>query len=149
MTNIQLENKAIDTLIADFFSVFDNRSGQVPDLNKLRKLMIPEALIIKNCDSNTEVFNIDAFIKPREILLTSGELVEFFEEEVSAKTDIFGDIAQRFCVYKKSGETKGETFEIYGKKTIQLIKVGEKWMITSVAWTDETENLKIETSFRK
>ena len=141
---VSKDKQEISQLVEKFFSVFDNQKGRTPELNGLRKLLIPEAIIIKNLDRKPEVYSVDSFIEPREKLLTSGELIEFSEQEVSAKTDVFGAIAQRFCIYKKSGVMAGKKFEVYGKKTIQLIKVGERWRISAVAWDDEREGLQVE-----
>ena len=70
-------------------------------------------------------------------MLTNGTLINFCEKEVSHKTEVYRNVAHRFCHYEKSGELDGQYFESKGMKTIQFIKVNEKWMISSVAWADK------------
>lgn len=98
---------------------------------------------------NPEIYALETFIKPREVLLNSGELINFSEFEIKNETKIFGNIAQRFCSYKKMGELNGEYFKSFGMKTIQFIKTADGWKISSVAWDDEKENLKLPKDFQE
>ena len=70
-------------------------------------------------------------------MLSDGTLTNFCEREIFQKTEIFRGVAQRFCLYEKSGELNGERFETKGMKTIQFIKANEEWKMSSVAWSDE------------
>lgn len=83
---------------------------------------MPEGLIIKNVSSEPEIYNFHQFIEPRKKLLKEGILVDFKEEELSERTEIFGNIAHRFCLYRKSGVMLGAAFESRGMKTIQFVK---------------------------
>ena len=69
--------------------------------------------------------------------MTNGSLTNFCEREISHSTELFGNIAQRFSLYEKTGERNGEHFETKGIKTIQFVKVNGKWKMSSVAWSDE------------
>ena len=129
--------KAIDALTRRFFDAFTNKDGAHPEVASLRHLLIPRALIVKNVGSTPEYFSVDDFIAPREKLLTDGTLVEFSEEELSERTDIFGNIAQRFCAYRKSGVLSGVPFAARGMKTLQFVRTPDGWKISAVAWDDE------------
>src|SRR5208337_835299 len=94
------DKAGIDRLIGDFFSVFCNKGGVVPGLEKLHRMFIKEGLIIKNCGPVPEIFNLQQFIEPREQILNDGTLREFIEEEVLERTDICGNIAQRISFYR-------------------------------------------------
>jgi hypothetical protein len=76
-------------------------------------------------------------------LLSCGRLVEFFEEEVSGRTDLFGGVAQRFSVYRKSGVLDGVAFSARGVKTLQFVRTVDGWRISAVAWEDERAGLPI------
>jgi hypothetical protein len=54
------------------------------------------------------VYDVDGFIAPRRTLLTGGTLQEFRQWEVSGRTDVPGDVAQRFSRYAKAG-VQGQT----------------------------------------
>lgn len=139
----------IDTLTAAFFRLFCNRGGGKVDLQSIHALFIPEGRIIKNTGQAPEIYDLAEFIAPREKLLNGGELTEFWEEEVSEHTDIFGNIAQRFSLYRKGGIMAGEPFEGRGMKTSQFLQTPLGWRIASLAWDDCRDGLEIPERYRR
>jgi ribosomal-protein-serine acetyltransferase len=127
---------AIDAITKQFFELFTNVGGRTPDLQTIYALFIPEGIVIKNVNGNTETFSLSSFIEPRQKILTDGTLSDFQEHELTERTDIAGAVAQRFCTYKNSGFLNDQAFETHGVKTIQFIKTQNTWRITSVAWDD-------------
>ncbi len=128
---------AIDDLTAVFFSAFTNRGGAMPNVDSLYEVFIPEARIVKNIDGSPEIYDVAGFIEPRRAVLTDGSLQDFSEEEFSANTVIFGNIAQRFSRYRKSWTAGGEKFEGGGAKSIQFVRTPQGWRIASLVWDDE------------
>lgn len=137
------DRSAIDALVQAFFAVFDNRDGRRPRLGSLHELCLPQCVITKGSAEGPSVCGLEAFIAPRAALLTSGDLTEFFEEEVEGRTDLFGGVAQRFCVYRKAGVLNGAAFSARGIKTLQFVKTPSGWRISSFAWEDERPGLLI------
>ena len=137
------DRRAIDVLVQSFFAVFDNRDGRRPRLGELHELCLPECVITKSEPSGLAVMGIEAFIAPRAELLMGGRLVDFFEEEIAGRTDLFGGVAQRISVYRKSGVLDGMAFSARGVKTLQLVQAADGWRISAVAWEDEREGLPI------
>ena len=140
---VDSDKAEIDRLIADFFSVFCNQGGAVPRLERLHRMFIPEGRIIKNVGPGTEIFTVEEFISPRERILADGTLREFMEEEVSNRTDICGNIAQRISFYRKSGILSGRPFQGRGVKTSQLIRTAGGWKLSCLAWDDEREGFAL------
>ena len=126
----------IDELTKEFFNLFTNVNGRIPNLTAIHQLFTREGIVIKNVGGNTEIFSLTSFIEPRQRILTDGTLTDFQERELTERSDIAGSVAQRFCTYKKSGTLNGVFFETHGVKTIQFIKTNNRWKITSVAWDD-------------
>ncbi|SEE47879.1 protein of unknown function [Streptomyces sp. 2112.3] len=126
----------IDLVTAEFFGAFDNRGGKSADVARIRRLVLPAGVIIMTGPEFT-VYTVDEFIEPRQRLLSDGRLVEFSEWETSGRTEIAGDIASRFCAYRKAGILDGDPFEGGGTKTIQFVRTPEGWRIAAVAWYDE------------
>lgn len=127
----------IDVLITRFFNLFTNKNGAVPNVTDIKNIFIPEGIITSNTGEKAEIYDLDSFISPREKMLSDGTLTDFSEREISHTTTIFRNVAQRFCLYEKSGILNGSSFETRGMKTIQLVKVNGTWKISSVAWSDE------------
>lgn len=137
------DKEAIDHLVQDFFKLFSVPAGTKADLSAIYRLFIPEGIIIKNVGPQPEVYTLQSFIAPREKLFDSGTLRDFKEEELFERTDIFGNIAQRICIYKKMGLLNGELFQAYGMKSLQFIKTATGWKLSALIWDDEREGLKI------
>ena len=125
----------IDAVTAEFFGAFDNRGGRTADVDRIRRLMLPGGVIVSTGPTLT-VYTVEEFIEPRRTLLSAGGLVEFTEWETSERTDIAGDVASRFCEYRKSGVLDGEPFEGVGTKSIQFARTAAGWRISAVAWHD-------------
>lgn len=138
------ETKVIlDRLTASFFDAFTNENGKKLNVRALSELFIPEAMIIKNTDCAPIIYSLKQFIEPREKLLSEGNLMNFKEEEVYEITEIFGNIAHRFSLYRKIGVLSGEAFDTMGMKTMQFIRTPGGWKISSIAWDDEKSGLTI------
>ncbi|HET6844949.1 MAG TPA: DUF4440 domain-containing protein [Candidatus Angelobacter sp.] len=140
MDNISQDNEAdlaaIDALIAAFFGAFTNKHG-LADLGRLRALTIAQCVIVKA--SAREVYGLEDFISPRAKLLNGGPLAEFEEIETSSSTDIFGNIAQRLSLYRKSGILSGNRFASTGVNQFLLVRMDAGWKIAAVTWDDERE----------
>jgi hypothetical protein len=128
--------KEIDDLARQFFDLFTNTDGKIPNVQKIKELFISNGTLINNTTDEPSIYNLESFIEPREAILTNGTLTDFVERETSHTTNIYGNIAQRSCTYKKSGELNGQAFSGEGRKLMQFIKVGERWFLTSVIWSD-------------
>lgn len=134
------EQEEIDALVAAFFALFSNRGDAVPNLRAIFELCIPQAVISKCIGPVPEVHSLESFIAAREVLLSGGGALRDFEErEISHRTEVFGNVAQRSSTYVKSGIMNGVPFETRGAKVFQLINTSRGWRISAVAWDDERE----------
>ena len=140
MCDDQLE---IDALVREFFSVFSPGANGTVNLSPLRRMFVARAVIVKSVAARAEVMSLEEFIAPRERLLNDGTLTDFREREQTAKTEVFGNIAQRFATYCKSGRLHGVAFTTRGMKTMQFVRDGGAWKISALAWDDEREGLSV------
>lgn len=126
----------LDRLMRTFLGAFGNTGGSRPDLDALREVFIPEAVIIANVGSGPVVYDLDAFIEPRRTMLTDGTLTEFSEWEVVERTEVFGSIAHRYGEFGKSGFLRGEWFEGSGRKSTQFVRTHAGWRMSSLTWEE-------------
>lgn len=136
------DKEALDRVVARFFAAFVSSDRGETRLESIVSLFLPEAVIIKGCGA-IEVYSLESFIAPRQKRLNDGTLLQFEEHEVSETTAIFGDVAQRFSVYQKSGVLAGKPFQERGVKTFQFVRASAGWKIASLAWDDERPGLAI------
>lgn len=127
----------LDRLARTFLGAFTNTGGIRPNTGVIREVFIPEGRIISNVGAEPVIYDLDAFIAPREKMLTDGTLSEFCEWEVAERTEIFGSVAHRFSQYRKSGFLNGAWFEGSGRKTTQFVRTPAGWRMSSMAWDDE------------
>ena len=127
----------INKIVNQFFDSFTNTDSKIPNLQNIKKLFLSDGLIINNSFEEPAIYNLESFIKPRVEILTNGTLTNFKEQEIGYKTEIYGNIAQRKCSYKKSGELNGKPFKGEGMKLMQFIKMKNKWILSTVIWNDK------------
>lgn len=138
----------IDTLTAAFFRAISFDDGETPPYANLYDIFIESGQIIKNSSSSPEIYTVSQFIEPRQRLVESGELKSFRESETAEITEIFGNVAHRFCVYEKHGLSASTTIDGRGVISIQFIATPTGWKISAMAWDDERPGLTIPEQYR-
>ncbi|MBZ5738865.1 DUF4440 domain-containing protein [Nocardioides mangrovi] len=128
----------IDAVVATFFDAFTSGAEAEVDarLSALRDALHPDAVVV-SARGGPVAYDVDGFIEPRRKLLTSGRLTDFREWEVEGTTQVWGDIAQRWCSYAKEWVEAGAPVTGRGQKSLQLVRTGAGWRISAVAWDDE------------
>ncbi|MGZ9057823.1 MAG: hypothetical protein ACXW13_00675 [Burkholderiaceae bacterium] len=138
----------LDRLTAEFFRAVSFETGETPSYEVIHTLFIERGLLIKNVGSTPEISSVSEFIEPRQVLVTSGTLTRFHESELSASTEIFGNVAHRFSAYLKSGTSSGVSFEARGMITTQFINTPNGWKMSAMAWDDERPGLSISDQIK-
>lgn len=119
-------------------------SGANPQLNLLRTLFLPQGLLINNNTPATPVvMSVEEFCGVVEAAIASGNLTEFHEHEIARIIEVFGNIAHVFSTYEaRFDAASAEPFSV-GINTIQLIRTDGKWLVSSMAWNDQTAEERI------
>lgn len=130
------ESQELNSLVGNFYQCFDNRMNRLPDFNRFISLFIDGATIGKRTESQTTLWSLPEFWKPRADLLRNGQLVDFHEWETDFKNVIFDGIAMRQSFYEKAGSLDRHTYTGQGVKHFQIIKVGGVWRIAHLMWQD-------------
>ena len=120
--DIKEDEIQITKIANEFFDLFTNTGNRIPNLEDIKKIFLSDGLIINNSFEEPSIYDLESFIRPRVEILTNGTLTNFKEQETHHKTEICGNIAQRKCNYKKSGELNGKPFEGEGLKLMQFIR---------------------------
>lgn len=126
----------IDRIAAEFFGAFRSSDDGRRRFDTLRALFLPDAQIVKVDDDVPSVMSVESFIEPREVLLNGGRLQGFSEKEVSAVTEVFGGVAQRWSLYTKSGILDGIPYDGWGRKALHFVRTADGWRISAVSWQD-------------
>ena len=145
--NQQNDLKLINDLTAELYKSICFEVGGYPPVEKIKELYIPTANMIRNDDASPEIMTVDNFIKSYTERVSDGTIQSFYEGEISNITEIFGTIAHRFSTYKKILDlTNPESFSI-GINSIQYIKIGNNWKISSIVWNNQNHTNKIPDKY--
>ena len=136
VTVVSNDRSEIDEVVGRFFAAFTSGPDIEVRLDGLREVLLPEAVIVRMCGAPVS-YDVAGFIEPRRELLTSGRLTDFREWEVDGTTEVYGDVAHRWCAYAKAWVEDGEQRTGAGAKSIQLVRTSTGWRISAVAWDDE------------
>ena len=136
------DQEALDALVRTFLAAFTNR-GTRPDVRRIYDLALPSAVIVKATGAAPEIYSLREFVEPRQELLESGALRDFEEVEESARTDIAGNVAQRYSIYRKAGVQSGQPFSTRGVKVWQFVRLEAGWRLSALAWDDEREGFTV------
>lgn len=136
----------IQSIVTQFFDLFDNRAGVVPRLPMLPHLCVAGTVITRISDLGSENSDIRAFMEPRARLLSEGRLCDFSESEIEGTTRISGEIAQRWLNYRKSGFLDDQPCRGMGTKSMHFVRTPDGWRICAILWQDRAEDPSIVQS---
>lgn len=143
------DQEATAEIVSTFFAAFTSGPGVADQLDRLRAVLLPEAVIVRTCGGAPAVYGVEEFLTPRAQLLSGGTLRDFSERQLRGRTDVFGDIAQHLASYEKSGVQDGQPFSARGMKTLQLVRTPAGWRISAVAWDDERDGVVLEETWTR
>jgi hypothetical protein len=134
---------AIDILTTDFYKAISFKNSVVPDVVTLHTIFHGSGLMINNSYAIPLLYTAESFVQGFEAQIATGNIDRFIQREISAKTEIFGKVAQRLSVYEYSFADHETERMPRGINFIQYVKIEDNWNITSMAWNDENENYQI------
>jgi hypothetical protein len=135
------DHDEIAAVVDRFFAAFVSGPDAAARLDGLRAVLLPAAVIVRTCGAEPTVYDVEGFIAPRADLLASGTMTGFREWVLDGRTDVWGDIAQRWCRYAKSWTQDGIAHEGRGMKSVQLVRTGAGWRISGAVWDDDRPGL--------
>ena len=139
--------KLIDELTFELYNAICFEVDSHPQVEKLTELFIPTANMIRNDADSPEIMTVDDFIQSYNKRISDGTIKSFYEGELKNVTEIFGKIAHRFSTYEtKYDLTDTKPFSI-GINSIQYIKSGKNWKISSIVWYSQNNKNKIPKKY--
>jgi hypothetical protein len=140
MSDTQRSFAEISETVADLYRVISIKKGEIPDWEKFRSLFFPGAQLVSNSGETPVAWGVEKFISYYRERIKDKTVEEFQEGEIAQKTEIFGKIAHRFSTYEAKPYKRGIN-------SIQLLKVQDKWLVTSLIWNDEQADLPIPEKY--
>ena len=138
-----MNTRAIDYVTEDFYECLSFMDGELPDLETVRELFYADGMLINNSFTQPVKLTASSFVADLEEQIEDGRLTQFMQRELYSHTEIFGRVAQRISVYEYSFAYHDTENVIKGINYIQFVQDNDNWLITSMAWNDESENYKV------
>ena len=138
---------SIEVVIKSLYDSISFKKGDRPDLQKLEKLFVDGARLIRTTKDSHEIMNVDDFINSFNTRIDAGDFIEFREYEIKNKIEMFGRIAHAFSTYETDFETPGEKLNSRGINSIQLIEMNGEWKVINIFWYNEDDENKIPREY--
>lgn len=145
--NIKDDLNKIDETTKELYACICFVPGGYPEIDKLNDLFIPGGHMINNNSDNPLVMKVDDFIGIYRDKLESGVIKSFYEGEIFSKTELFGKVAHRFSTYEKKYDLEQKEPFSRGINSIQFVKINDRWKISCIAWSEQTDNVKIPEDY--
>ena len=144
---LEEELTAIQDAVNTLYGSLSFEPGGKPDTALFLSVFIKDGTLINNNKgAEPNVISPKSFA---ESLSQMKGLIQFDEHEIRGETVFFGTIAHRFSTYEKYIEVGDRKVSGQGINSFQLVKINGKWMINSIIWNDEREDLKIPEAYQK
>jgi len=137
----------IEVVLNSLYNSISFKKGGRPDLNKLKNLFLDEARLIRTTKDSYQIMSVEEFVSNFNTQLDAGAFIEFSENEIQKKIEMFGGIAHVFSTYETDFETRGGKLEARGINSIQLIEINGEWKVVNILWYNEDETNKIPEEY--
>ena len=138
-----------DAILAACYDVISGPAGQKRDWDRFRSLFLPGARLVPSGPKKDGGF-FARVVTPDEYVKFADAYFEkngFAENEISRKSERFGNIMQIFSTYASRHDAKdAEPFE-RGINSFQLFYDGARWWIVTIYWQGETPETPIPKEF--
>lgn len=140
-------NREITKAILASYEGFSFEEGEMPDYDKLRTRFTESAQLAFKRGDSIITFPVEEYLESHKSNVEEGRLSALDEKEVFGKTEKFGDIAHHLSTYE-ARVNSSDTVSERGIISYQLIKREDNWLIHSMIWESEKENLQIPGSYK-
>jgi hypothetical protein len=138
-----------DAILAAVYEVISGPAGQKRDWDRFRSLFLPGGRLVPSGPKKEGGFFARS-VTPEEYVKFADAYFEkngFAENEISRKSERYGNIMQIFSTYASRHDAKDqEPFE-RGINSFQLFYDGARWWIVTIFWQGETPETPIPKEF--
>lgn len=136
----------IDHLTERFYQGVSFNTEHFPNFDQVQELFSGSGKLINNSSNPPVDFTVQTYAHSIMSQIEAGDASYFVQQEISDKTEIFGNMAQRISVFEYSFVKNTPDWQ-RGVNFIQYICTDSKWLITSMIWTFEKESLPIPDKY--
>lgn len=143
----QDEQKEVGETIDRFLNVLSFSNSSSLKIDSLPVLFTTDGRLIANFGKKPMSFTATQYVENIRSSIRSGQLHSFRERELARKVDVFGKIAHVLSTYELTMTGKDGTIVRRGLNSIQLMKQDGRWLICSLIWDRESNELKLPSQY--
>lgn len=137
----------IDALTQAFYDCVCFKEEHYPKYDLLQELFYGDGKLINgNYDQPLE-FTVQGYVQAIMQQIENGNASFYSQQEISDRTEVFGNTAQRLSVYEYSNSPNAIQPWKKGVNFMQFILINNSWKIVSTIWTDEKEALIVPDQY--
>ena len=129
---------ALERTIEGLYAALSFPVGTRPSIGELERYFVEKG-VLADMNGAGEISAQDEFIERFLALHQNGAITSLHEREAHHVTCVYGRVAHRFSFYEARGEEGDATPFAVGVNSIQLVRFGDDWKVTSWAWHDDAE----------
>lgn len=131
------ELESIDQTMSELFEAICFKKGERPNMHKIVPLFVEKGILVNYNEEQPLIATASEFVELFEAQFEQGFITELVDKEIYSETKIYDRVAHRYSFYEaRFKESDPEPFA-FGVNSIQLIKIGDEWKITAMAWNDD------------
>lgn len=142
------DTESIDAAVNALYECISGPKGQVRDWARFRNLFHPYASIssLNPNDNGMITYNLNSIREYIDNATPFFEVNDFYEYELSRKTDEFYGLAQVFSTYEFKTSKDGPAIR-RGINSIQLVRFEGRWWITILTYNSENDFIKVPETY--
>jgi len=141
-TTTAQDKKAIDACIQKFYRILSYKNNKLDKVDSLPDLFEPDGTLTATFGAKPLLWTATQFVAFIKNGAAQGAR-DRSETELWERTDIFGNMAHRFSTYNLKMTVGVKPEERRGINSFQLVKINGAWVIHSLVWDRERDNLKL------
>lgn len=141
------DEKLIVSTIGRLYSALSFEDSSSLHVDSIIVLFTPTGKLIANFARKPVELSVKEYCDNLIKRVRRGDMEGAKEREVFRKVDIFGNVAQVLSSYELTLIIKGKPVVRRGVNLMQLLKVDRGWLVSSLIWDRENENLKLPSKY--
>lgn len=130
--------EALERTVTGLYAAISFPPGERPSISELKRYFAEQG-VLANLNGPGDVSAVDDFIENFLALHRNGAIASLHEREAHHVTCVYGRVAHRFSFYEARGDESDAAPFAVGVNSIQLVRFGGDWKVTSWAWHDDAE----------
>lgn len=143
----QDEQKEVEMAIERFLDVLSFPDSTSLRIDSLPTLFTNDGKLIANFGKKPFIYTPAQYVESIRSSIRSGQIYSSKERELARNVDVFGKIAHVLSTYELTMTGKDGTIVRRGLNSIQLLKLDGKWLICSLIWDRENNELKLPAKY--